>query len=70
MTVDAMRQAIIARYSDTIRGQKVAWMTDDRVIAVYRSLESRGDLTPRKKKTAKEPVYEQMRMEFLDDYPA
>ena len=38
MTVAAMREALINRYSHTIRGRSVDRMPDGQVIAIYHSL--------------------------------
>ena len=43
MTVTAMREALITRYSPVIRGQRVDRMPDAQVMAIYRSLINRKD---------------------------
>lgn len=70
MTVNEMRDALINRYSATIRGQRVEWMPESQVVAIYHSLVERKDLDSGKTRIPKkqrlfEPVkYEQIRMDI------
>ena len=68
MTIQAMREAVINRYSGRIRRERVDEMPDAQVCAIYRSLVARNDLEPRKKpfgKPINKPVhYEQLRMDI------
>ena len=43
MTVTAMREQIIQRYSPVVRGRRVDRMPDRQVVAIYRSLVNRKD---------------------------
>lgn len=70
MTVNEMREALIDRYYATIRGQRVEWMPESQVVAIYHSLIERKDLNSGKTRISKkqrlfEPVkYEQIRMDI------
>lgn len=68
MTIIEMRKALINRYSGRIRNERVDEMPDAQVYAIYRSLEARRDLEPKKKPFGK-PIgeqvhYEQLRMDI------
>ena len=74
MTVAAMREALINRYSHTIRGRSVDRMPDGQVIAIYHSLMERKDPAvtcgpgiPKKSRLHRPERYEQTRMDFLND---
>ena len=43
MTIMAMREQIIQRYSPVVRGQRVDRMPDRQVVAIYKSLMKRRD---------------------------
>lgn len=62
MTVNDMRAQLIQRYSQTIHGQRVEFMPDDQVIAIYYSLIERKD--PKIGKP-KKPEYEEVRCEQM-----
>jgi len=71
MTVNAMRDTLIKRYSPVIRNQRVDRMPDSQVVAIYRSLINRGDSAVigrpgiPKRSRLHEPVrYEQIEMEL------
>ena len=70
MTVAAMREALISRYSPVIRKQRVDRMPDSQVIAIYHSLIDRKDPeicgpgVPKKSRLHKPERYEQIRMEL------
>lgn len=74
MTVAAMREALIKRYSHTIRGRSVDRMPDGQVVAIYHSLLKRKDPAlacgpgiPKKSRLYRPEHFEQMRMDFLND---
>ena len=62
MTISDMRAQLIQRYSPTIHGQRVDYMPDDQVIAIYYSLIERKD--PKIGKP-KKPEYEEVRCEQM-----
>lgn len=71
MTVTAMREQIIHRYSPVIRGQRVDRMPDGQVVAIYRSLLRRRDpeLTcgpgiPKKSRLHQRERFEQLEMDL------
>ena len=70
MNVAAMRQALIERYSPVIRNQRVEYMPEQQVVAIYRNMIERRDPAVVEPKVSKrnrlhDPVqYEQLRMEI------
>lgn len=73
MTVNDMRDALMARYSTTIRNQRIDMMPDHQVIAIYKSMIARNDGPRRspgipKRSRLHEPErFEQTRMDFMND---
>jgi len=60
MTTDDMRNYIRCIYGDRIRGQWIGHMSDNQVIAIYRSLQARGITKPVVKKDPPGEKYEQL----------
>ena len=74
MTVTAMRETLIKRYSPVIRGQRVDRMPEQQVVAIYHSLINRRDPIlqcgpgiPKKSRLHRPEKSEQLEMEFETD---
>ncbi len=72
MTVTAMREALISRYSPVIRGQRVDRMPENKVYAIYQSLLARGEAgrkhrIPKKKRLHEREHFEQLEMDLRFD---
>lgn len=68
MTITAMREQIIQRYSPVVRGQRVDRMPDRQVVAIYRSLVNRKDTpVPKRNRIHERVKFEQTEMDLTFD---